>query len=92
MLLPLLALRLGLGRKILALLLRTYQRITYKSPTGAKAPVGLFLFLPAYCPAGGVDGNTLNRLCKYFNCQSGDLMEYVPDPVTEWQTINGGIS
>lgn len=37
---------------------------------------------------GGVDSNTLNRLCKYFNCQPGDLMEYIPDPVTKWQTIN----
>lgn len=36
---------------------------------------------------GGIDSNTLNRLCKYFNCQPGDLMEYVADPVTEWQTI-----
>ncbi|KAF5034207.1 Cro/C1-type HTH DNA-binding domain protein [anaerobic digester metagenome] len=37
---------------------------------------------------GGIDSNTLNRLCKYFDCQPGDLMEYVPDPATEWQTIN----
>lgn len=37
---------------------------------------------------GGIDSSTLNRLCKYFDCQPGDLMEYVPDPVTEWQTIN----
>ncbi|WP_101698677.1 helix-turn-helix domain-containing protein [Clostridium minihomine] len=29
--------------------------------------------------ASGIDGNTLNRLCKYFDCQPGDLMEYVPD-------------
>lgn len=28
---------------------------------------------------GGIDNNTLDRLCKYFNCQPGDLMEYVPD-------------
>lgn len=34
--------------------------------------------------AGGIDSNTLNRLCKYFNCQPGDLMEYIPDSVTEW--------
>ena len=37
---------------------------------------------------GGIDSNTLNRLCKYFDCQPGDLMEYAPDPVTEWQLIN----
>lgn len=37
---------------------------------------------------GGMDSKTLNRLCKYFNCQPGDLMEYIPDPVTEWQSIN----
>lgn len=37
---------------------------------------------------GGIDSNTLNRLCKYFDCQPGDLMEYVKGPVTERQTIN----
>lgn len=37
---------------------------------------------------GGIDSNTLDRLCKYFDCQPGDLMEYVSDPVTEWQLIN----
>jgi putative transcriptional regulator len=28
---------------------------------------------------GGVDHSTLDRLCKYFDCQPGDLMEYVED-------------
>lgn len=28
---------------------------------------------------GGIDSNTLNRICKYFDCQPGDLMEYIPD-------------
>ena len=37
---------------------------------------------------GGIDNNTLNRLCKYFNCQPGDLMEYIPDPVTAWQLVS----
>ncbi len=37
---------------------------------------------------GGIDNNTLNRLCKYFDCQPGDLMEYIPDPETGWQSIN----
>ena len=26
---------------------------------------------------GGIDHNTLDRLCEYFNCQPGDIMEYV---------------
>lgn len=28
---------------------------------------------------GGIDHGTLDRLCKHFNCQPGDLMEYVPE-------------
>lgn len=28
-----------------------------------------------------VDSNTLNALCRYFGCQVGDLLEYVPDAV-----------
>jgi DNA-binding Xre family transcriptional regulator len=27
----------------------------------------------------GVDGKTIDSLCKYLNCQPGDLMEYIPD-------------
>ena len=26
---------------------------------------------------GGIDHNTLDRLCQYFDCQPGDLMEYI---------------
>ena len=29
--------------------------------------------------SGGLDSKTLSRLCALFNCQPGDLMEYVPD-------------
>ena len=28
---------------------------------------------------GSLSTDVLNRLCKEFNCQPGDLMEYVPD-------------
>lgn len=28
---------------------------------------------------GGLDCNTLDKLCNYFNCQPSDLIEYVPD-------------
>lgn len=28
---------------------------------------------------GRVDTITINKLCAYFNCQPGDLMEYVED-------------
>ena len=28
---------------------------------------------------GGLDRKTIDKLCKKFNCQPGDLMEYVPD-------------
>ena len=26
-----------------------------------------------------VSGETIEKLCAYFNCQPGDIMEYVPD-------------
>ena len=26
-----------------------------------------------------VDGKIIEKLCAYFNCQPGDIMEYVPD-------------
>ncbi len=29
--------------------------------------------------AGRVDFRTLNRLCRYFNVQPGELLEYIPD-------------
>lgn len=28
---------------------------------------------------GYIDTRTINHLCKYLNCQPGDLMEYEPD-------------
>lgn len=28
---------------------------------------------------GNIDTRSISRLCKYLQCQPGDLMEYVPD-------------
>lgn len=28
---------------------------------------------------GNVDWKTMNKLCEFFNCQVGDLCEYIPD-------------
>ena len=28
---------------------------------------------------GHIDPRSIEALCKYFNCQPGDLMEYTPD-------------
>lgn len=28
---------------------------------------------------GGLDAKTISKLCSVFNCQPGDLMEYVED-------------
>lgn len=28
---------------------------------------------------GIIDTRTIGNLCKYLNCQPGDLMEYIPD-------------
>lgn len=44
---------------------------------------------------GGLDRNTIDKLCKLLDCQPGDLMEYVPEPKTPWQLIDiktGGLS
>lgn len=34
---------------------------------------------------GGLDHRTINNVCKYFGCQPGDLMEYVPDDTRDAQ-------
>lgn len=28
---------------------------------------------------GHIDGRSINNLCRYLNCQPGDIMEYIPD-------------
>ena len=28
---------------------------------------------------GGLDHRTINKICMYFNCQPGDIMEYVKE-------------
>lgn len=28
---------------------------------------------------GGLDSKTISKICKTFDCQPGDIMEYVPD-------------
>ena len=37
---------------------------------------------------GGLDYRTIDRLCKAFECQPGDLMEYVPDPPKDDSAID----
>lgn len=32
---------------------------------------------------GGLDTKTIERLCALFDCQPGDIMEYVPEPKPE---------
>ncbi len=32
---------------------------------------------------GGTDFRTLDKLCRYFDVQPGELLEYVPDPTPE---------
>ena len=29
---------------------------------------------------GDIDTRSIDRLCRYFGCQPGDILEYVPDP------------
>lgn len=33
--------------------------------------------------SGGLDSKTLDKICRTFNCQPGDLMEYIPDEDTK---------
>lgn len=28
---------------------------------------------------GHIDTRTIEKLCKYFNCQPGDILEYIPE-------------
>ncbi|MBR6766579.1 MAG: helix-turn-helix transcriptional regulator [Clostridia bacterium] len=30
-------------------------------------------------PSEGITLKSINALCKYLNCQPGDIMEYIPD-------------
>lgn len=32
---------------------------------------------------GDVSTPTINKVCKYLNCQPGDIMEYIPDDPKE---------
>ena len=32
---------------------------------------------------GGLDHRTINKMCALFNCQPGDIMEYMPDDDNE---------
>ncbi len=32
---------------------------------------------------GNVDMRTIDSLCKYLNCQPGDILEYIPDAGTD---------
>lgn len=32
---------------------------------------------------GGLDAKTIDKLCKLFNCQPGDLMEFIDDDVNK---------
>lgn len=36
---------------------------------------------------GHVDTRTLDALCKYLNCQPGDIIEYIPDE----EAVNVGV-
>lgn len=38
-----------------------------------------------YETAKRVDLETIDRLCRFFNCQVGDLFEYIPEKHTERQ-------
>ena len=32
---------------------------------------------------GDIDTRSIARMCKYFNCQPGDLLSYVPDDAAD---------
>jgi len=69
----------------------THMGISYKplfvllakngmSKTDLRDKVGLATnTLAKFAKSQHVSGDTLEKLCAYFNCQPGDIMEYVPE-------------
>jgi putative transcriptional regulator len=35
---------------------------------------------------GHIDTRTINSLCQYLDCQPGDILEYIPDELTNADT------
>lgn len=65
------------GRKL------TYEILTEE--TGL-APSTLARLLKGE-PIDRIDGQTLDTLCRYFNCNVGDILDYVPSPVAARQEV-----
>jgi len=57
----------------------TYERLTEE--TGLAPSTLSRLLKPGAIDR--IDGNTLDALCRYFNCGVGDLLEYQPDGTKE---------
>lgn len=56
------------------------RKITYEMiKDGAGVSGSTIARLMSLDPVKRIDGTTLSGLCKYFNCQVGDLLEYVPE-------------
>lgn len=60
--------------------IRDNRKLTYRTVAEeANIPVSV---LTSYASqnVGRFDGETLQKLCRYFNCQPGDLLVYTEDP------------
>jgi len=56
------------------------HKITYEMiKSGANISQNVIARLMARKPLDRIAGKSLNGLCRYFDCQVGDLLEYVPD-------------
>jgi DNA-binding Xre family transcriptional regulator len=58
------------------------HKITYEMiMVGAGVSQNVIARLRKFSPLSRIDGKSLDGLCRYFGCQVGDLLEFVPDTV-----------
>lgn len=60
-------------------MLKEHGLTSYKLKKMEKPIMSQSTYTSLMAGRGGVDHNTINRLCAYFKCQPGDIMEYVED-------------
>jgi len=54
------------------------------SKTDLRTKIGISTnTLAKFAKSDYISGETIEKLCAYFNCQPGDIMEYVPGSKTE---------
>lgn len=61
-----------------------YTPTKLKEMTGENSVIGQATYYAIKDPKSGkgLDHRSINKLCKLFKCQPGDLMEWIPDEDT----------